>query len=297
MRSPAIALLPALFVAQSIAVPSFVVPSFADLAIKTRQTFGGGSSTIMTEVLYVKGPRERREHTFEGVAAAGVHHVAIAQCDQRRMVYLNTETKLYWASPFEAWSEHLKRLRPMPPDERAGAEVTISTDANDTGERRRVANQVARRVKTTMAVEPGPGANARARTQETDGWYIDLQGLGCSDGGSSATSATFLMGEVVGPSGARDRVHVKALGTARRGYPIEETVRRTDAGETTVSRVELVEASAATLDPALFDLPSDYRPALPQLHGGYDLTRPDTLVNRVQSYWDELTRWARTFFH
>jgi len=201
MRSPAIALLPALFVAQSIAVPSFVVPSFADLAIKTRQTFGGGSSTIMTEVLYVKGPRERREHTFEGVAAAGVHHVAIAQCDQRRMVYLNTETKLYWASPFEAWSEHLKRLRPMPPDERAGAEVTISTDANDTGERRRVANQVARRVKTTMAVEPGPGANARARTQETDGWYIDLQGLGCSDGGSSATSATFLMGEVVGPRG------------------------------------------------------------------------------------------------
>ena len=66
MRSPAIALLPALFVAQSIAVPSFVVPSFADLAIKTRQTFGGGSSTIMTEVLYVKGPRERREHTFVG---------------------------------------------------------------------------------------------------------------------------------------------------------------------------------------------------------------------------------------
>jgi len=54
--------------------------------------------------------------------------------------------------------------------------------------------------------------------------------------------------------------------------------------------------SSATLDPALFDLPSDYRPALPQLHGGYDLTRPDTLVNRVQSYWDELTRWARTFF-
>ena len=104
------------------------------------------------------------------------------------------------------------------------------------------------------------------------------------------------MGEVVGPSGVRDRVHVKTLGTARRGYASEEIVRHTDAGETTVSRVELVEASAATLDPALFDLPSDYRPALPQLHGGYDLTRPDTLVNRVQSYWDELTRWARTFF-
>jgi len=291
MRYLAFAWLPALLAAQSIAVPSFVVPSFADLTIKTRHTFGDRSATIRTEVLYVKGPRERLEGILQGPGFADARQATtITQCDRRRTVYLNTETKLYWASPFEARSEHLKRLRPIAQRERAGADVTVTFDAIDTGERRRVGSYVARRVKTTMTVEPGPGANTRARTQETDGWYVDLPGLGCSD---AISAGAFLMGSFVSPGGARDRMHVKTLGTARRGYTIEETVRQTESGETVVGRVELVEASAAPLDVALFDLPSDYHPALPQLHGGYDLTTPDTLANRVQSYWDELTRWAR----
>jgi hypothetical protein len=96
-----------------------------------------------------------------------------------------------------------------------------------------------------------------------------------------------LWSEVVSPGGARDRVHFKTLGTARRGHPIEEIVRQAETGETTASRVELVEASEASLDDALFDRPPDYRPALPQLHGGYDLTKPDTFANRLQSYRDE----------
>jgi hypothetical protein len=284
--------LPALLAAQSIAVPSFVVPRIADLTIKTRQTFGGRSARGTIAVLYAKGPRERREYIVQGLPVRAVHQVTITQCDERRMVYLNTETKLYWTSPFETWPERLKHLGPSRQDEPAGAEVTITTDAIDTGERRRVAGYVARRVKTTMTVEPGPGANTRARTQETDGWYIDLRGLGCSD---AASGAAYLTNEVVSPGGARDRLHFKALGTARRGYPIEETVRQAETGETEVSRVELVEASDASLDAALFDLPPDYRPALPLVHGGYDLTRPDTLANRLQSYWDELTRWASAF--
>ncbi len=293
MRSLALAWIPAVLAAQSIAVRSFVVPSFADLTIKTRHTLGGQSARITMEVLHLKGPRERLEHIVEGLAAGYVPQVTITQCDQRRMVYLNTETKLYWISQFAEWSEHLKRLRPIPQDERAGAEVAMTTDAIDTGERRRVGSYVARRVKTTVTVEPSPGANSRASTQKTDGWYIDLAGLGCSD---AIGGAWFLMSEVVSPGGARDRVHVKTLGTARRGYAIEETVRQTVAGDTAVTRIELVEASEATLDAALFDLPPGYRPALAYWHGGYDPTKPDTFANRVQSYWDELTRWARTFF-
>ena len=64
-------------------------------------------------------------------------------------------------------------------------------------------------------------------------------------------------------------------------------------------RVETVtsgEAAKRKLDAALFDLSPDYHPALPGVHGGYDLTKPDTLANRVQSYWEEITRWARVFF-
>jgi hypothetical protein len=45
-----------------------------------------------------------------------------------------------------------------------------------------------------------------------------------------------LWSEVVSPGGARDRVHFKTLGTARRGHPIEEIVRQAETGETTASR-------------------------------------------------------------
>ena len=47
------------------------------------------------------------------------------------------------------------------------------------------------------------------------------------------------------------------------------------------------------LDETLFTVPPGYRPALPRLHGGFDITKPDTLVNRLVSYWEEATAWTR----
>jgi len=280
----------AFVVIHAAAVPAFVVPDFTDLVIKTRQTFGDLSSTATVQVEYLKGSRERREVIIEGPRAGEHHLIQIYQCDKRRTLELNAEAKIYGASPFEDWSEHLARLRPVA--EPAGADVTIATDAVDTGERRRVGRHVARRVRTRVAVEPAPGANARPRTTETDGWYLDLPGIGCTDGGAVAT-ATYLSGEVVPKGGARDRLHFKTLGNARHGYPIEETDRQTDGGRrSTVRTLALVDFSEAPLDAALFELPSGYRPALPRLHGGRDLTKPDTVANRLQSYWDELASWV-----
>ena len=53
---------------------------------------------------------------------------------------------------------------------------------------------------------------------------------------------------------------------------------------------------SAALDPALFDIPRDYRPALPLFHGSFDLTKPDTVLNRVQVYWNEIASAAHAFF-
>jgi hypothetical protein len=39
-------------------------------------------------------------------------------------------------------------------------------------------------------------------------------------------------------------------------------------------------------------VPSGYRTALPLVHGGYDLTQSDTLVNRLHTYWGEVVVWA-----
>jgi len=277
--------------AQTLSGPAFVVPNFADLTIKKRHSFGSASSRGTTEVLYLKGARERREFLHEQPGNTGPGHATITQCDQQRSVQLNPQAKLYSVSVLNDWSEQFKRRRPLP--EGQGADVTTTFDAVDTGERRQVGRYMARRVRTTVRVEPSPGANTPSSTRETDGWYIDLPGLGCSD---AETTAYLIVGEGVGPGGRRDRHHYKTKGAARRGYAIEETNRFRQTGGTNVDRVELIELSEHPLDMSLFDIPRDYRPALPLVRGGYDMTKPDTLSNRLQVYWDELTLVTRAIF-
>jgi hypothetical protein len=86
------------------------------------------------------------------------------------------------------------------------------------------------------------------------------------------------MGEVVSPGRPHDRLHFRQLGSALRGYAIQETSRQTEGGRTSVAQIELLEFSEAPLDAALFNVPSGYQAALPRLYGGHDLTQPDTLV-------------------
>ena len=144
-----------------------------------------------------------------------------------------------------------------------------------------------------MTVEPSLLANTPPSTRETDGWYIDLPGLGCTD---AATTAYLAAGEVVGSRRLRDRHLYKTKGAASRGYAIEETTRFTHTGGTDVDRVELIELSEHPLSLSLFDIPRDYRPALQLVRGGYDMTKPDTLANRLQVYWDEIMLVARAIF-
>jgi hypothetical protein len=149
---------------------------------------------------------------------------------------------------------------------------------------------LARRVTTATKREPGPGTSVPANESTQDGWYIDLPSANCLDRGD--LPEPFLFAIVQRPNAPRDRVHIKRFGTARRGYPVEVTSRSKDEPGTTTSKVELVEFSDAPLDAALFTVPASYRPALPNLFGGYDLTKPDTVMNRIQSYWDGLRAWA-----
>ena len=276
--------------AQARAIPTFIVPSFADLTIRKRHSFDASKSRTMTEVLYLKGARERREFFNQQAGNTALRYATITQCDQRRSIQLNLRDRLYAAAMLEDWSEQPK-LRPPP--EGPGVDVTTTVDAVDTGERRWVGRYLARRVRTTVTVEPSPGANTPASTRESVGWYIDLQGLGCSN---AETAAYLTVGEVVKPGGLRDHHRYKTKGMARHGYAIEETNRVTQSGTTNADRVELVELSEHTLDLSLFDIPSDYRAALPLLRGGYDMTKPDTVANRLQMYWDELTQVTLAMF-
>jgi hypothetical protein len=60
-------------------------------------------------------------------------------------------------------------------------------------------------------------------------------------------------------------------------------------------KTELLESSTAPLDPALFELPGGYQPAL-HTAWGYDFSRTDTMTNRAQYYWERVVYSVRRWF-
>src|SRR5437660_10090955 len=261
-----------LILATSVGLPKFIVPNLPDLAIKTRRTSGDWLSQLDTRDL--KGARQRTETVVEKPAGAdAINWAVIRQCDEKRVFNINERDKIYASSEIEDWSERLKKARPVILRRTPGAEVMMTIDSIDTGERRQFEHYTARHVRVKIQVEPSPGASTPASVEETDGWYIDLPGFGCRE-----ASSGFGFG-VLGSGNRRDRFQIKWLGKAPRGYPIEETALRTEAGKETISKVELLEVSEAPLNPSLFDLPARYRLALQTGNGGADLTKPDTISN------------------
>jgi len=275
--------------------PKLVVSNFPDATIKTRHTSGDqrfGEQFLEARALYLKGSRQRTETVLEKPPRAdAVNSASIWQCDEKRQFLLNQRDKIYYLTIIDERSERLKKARPVSEPQMSGAEVTITIDSVDTGERRQFGHYTARHVKAKTKFEPGPGASTRASVEQTDGWYLDLPGFACTERPSSGFAW------VLGSSGNRtDRLQVKWLGKAPRGYPIEETSVKTGPVNATVSKIELVEISEAPLSPSLFELPPGYRQALQTAYGGADLTKPDTIFNRADYYWIMLTLWLRSLF-
>src|SRR6266478_3409531 len=169
-----------LMLAASVGLPKFVAPNFPDITIKTRRTSGDWMSQV--ETLYLKGARERTETVVEKPGEAdAIHWAVIWQCDEKRIFNLNERDKLYASSEIEDWSERLRKAHPVGLIQTSGAEVMVTIDSIDTGERRQFEHYTARHVKVKIQFEPSPGASTPASVEETDGWYIDLPGFGCQD--------------------------------------------------------------------------------------------------------------------
>jgi hypothetical protein len=281
--------------------PTFVVPNVPDLTIKTRETIDLPHSTVQTNTLHFKGAWQHRELSLQFPSALPaqrtVRHGTITRCDERRTLELNHEARLYGWSPITPIGRDVYRVvswwraRPEPPA--GGADVKIIVDTVDTGERRQVGSYSARHVIRTITTEPSPGANTRPSESVQDGWHIDLPPAGCWDAGDGHFFAT---GSVVRAGGVPDRMNVEFRGAGRRGFPIEETTRLRGEHEPPITiSVKSIEFSEAVLDKSLFDVPAGYRPALPRLGGHFDMTRPDTVANRLAASWQDVTTWARDF--
>lgn len=268
------------------ALPKLIVPNFPDLTIRTRRTSGKSLSHLTT--LYLKGARQRTETVIERSAHNdATKSVTIQQCDEGRLFHLNEGDRIYACSEINPRVRLTRKARRVSVAHSSGAEVAVTIDSVDTGERRQYGIYTARRVKVGMRLEPGPGAATPASVEETDGWYMDIPGFGCRE----QTSRGFLLGAI-----SPDKLNVKRIGNASRGYPIEESRVVTQAGNTTTSKTELLEISEAPLDPSLFELPAGYRRALRTARGGSDLTKPETVSNRVHRHLRDFTDQVRGLF-
>jgi hypothetical protein len=267
-------------------LPQPAKPNFPDLKIRTRRV---DSLTTRVEALYLKGPRQREEFIQEAPIKSS--YISISQCDLKREIRLNPDAKLYAEAPMVTWRPSRKGASLTPKLEKSGADVSITVDSVDTGERRTVGDYTARHVKVTVRTEASPGAAMRSVLEERDGWYIDLSGLGCGTSSNQAAVAVSFL--TTSTSGRQDRLHFKRLGTAPIGFPIEETTTRTEAGQRNVSKIELLEFADSLLDPSLFERPPGYTSARHTPRGGFDMTQPETLTNRV---WTDLTFSLRNLF-
>ena len=128
-------LLPVLLLTASLPLPNLVVPNFPDLTIKTRRTDGNQHST--EETLYLKGARQRSEYVIQN-AGSTIDRVTITQCDEKLRLNLNNQQKTYASFPIEDWATRAKRARPTSQQEMTGADVTVTIDSVDTGERRKI---------------------------------------------------------------------------------------------------------------------------------------------------------------
>jgi len=277
------------FVLLALAAPARAQGTLPDLRITLRQESTDTPGGFATEILYIKGDRQRRDVFVKAPEDAAPRHVetVILQCDRGRTLNLFPEHRTYAERRPPLAATVLARARVAPPHhpDRPSSPrplVTGAIQTVDTGERRQLGTRVARRLVETRTLEPQPALDARAAVYVIDGWYIDVP-----DRCSGIWAPGFLL-----PQAILINVHWRGRDPAR-GFAIEQTVRVTRDDWSAARTTTLTEFVEAPLDDEVFAVPRDYRRALWLPDGMVDPTRPDTLRNRVEAYWMWLRLWVR----
>jgi hypothetical protein len=221
----------------------------ADLKVTTRNTAAGHSSQSTN---YIKGSRQRME--------AGMGIATIFQCDQKRMLQVNDNSRTYLITSLDGEEQPAEKSAPEKRQpaakERRGGIVTYTVAATDTGERKQMFGFTARHIKSSMTKEASPEACDQSKIKiESDGWYIDFEyDLNCSSNPRSFADSRGQQPD------CRDEIRYKQSGTAKLGYPlILTTTIYNENSEPFVTSMEVTDLSKTTLDQSLFEVPAGYR--------------------------------------
>ena len=234
---------------------AYIVPDFHDLTIRLRETHSSAHPQLTN--WYFKGPRQRRDDFPEDPNGTFTGRTLIGQCDQKTMLALDSRNKTFSLFPVPA-QYHSTDSSEINNETTAGPRAVMTFNSVDTGERRRIGNYEARRIKTMITVEPSEDAVIKLAVAEADSWYLNLPGLNCS-----AVNPRYILNLVVGllvpTKGQNIKAVVRRTGVDLDGLLIEEIYTSKIDGKLCVSKTELLGVSELPLHESLFEVPTDYK--------------------------------------
>jgi len=262
-------------------------------------------------VTYIQSDRKRVEERLREplqtggpgpVVYAPVPAMAtITRCDLDQIFILNLDDREYMAMPIpkppsrEALQARTaQQVRPT-----AQPTLLIETTTEDTGERKQMFGYTARHVITTVKHMPLVESGGLAQETVTDGWYIDLDtSIPCA----RVFYNGFLLTGGSRKPGDPPQIPIpifKSVGKPERGFALatKELNRLTgplpDGSIQKEARIsnemQVTELSTASLDPALFEVPKNFR-KVAQIRRGPVLSYWQLTRAWLNYYWTRLKR-------
>ncbi|HSM85345.1 MAG TPA: hypothetical protein VLT16_04305 [Candidatus Limnocylindrales bacterium] len=242
----------------------FSGPAVNGVKIVTRQVTGGFTD-LRTE--YFTPDRLRNEWQTRAGERVGPAMASIIQRGDRDRVFVldlgAKEYVTYEAEPKAAQGKAMPQ---------SGGTLQIWIDSTDTGERRKMFGLVAKHIITQERRVASPGTCSRGSESRTDGWYIDASAMPeWSQPNKNSLGVVVASVVSAGPGGncldKMDKIEVHRTGIEP-GIPVKVTTTMSSevTGRNGNPRTlqsswasEILEIKQGPLDPALFQVPGDFR--------------------------------------
>lgn len=273
-------------------------PAPTGLKIVTRQVTGGFTD-VRTE--YLTPDRLRNEWQPRTGDVQGPPMASIIQRGEPNRVYvLDLQAREYMMlqNEWRGASSGAQGMRPAS----SGGTLDISIENIDTGERKPMFGHTARHIITREKRMAGPGACSLDSDSETDGWYIDPSIMPEWRRGKSPG---IVVASVVSAGNDNCRNKTDAIQVHRSGvdtgFPVQvrttlhsEIVRGDGSQQAITSNwgSEILELKEGPLDPALFEVPADFR-RVNQLRSWMASAAPRHQLSGWEWFKEKLEDWLK----